>query len=226
MTDGYIYCLSNPSITGMVKVGMTLSPDMTPDKRAKKLFTTGVPMPFNIEFAKKVKDPRGKEASLHKLLEIYTDRVCPCREFFRTSPEVVRNFFDLIDGVMWSGNIYPLISNGPLVVDTESITHENKKTTNATSLPFDFIERKGIRLVTEDASRSYNCVQVKFSNLEQALIYANENGYNCVTKGATGNRPCFYWFQKHTEYHIDNKIYKDANNSKIPDKIVSYYKYP
>jgi len=99
MSDGYIYCFSNPCMPGILKVGMT---ERTPEERAKELFTTSVPLPFKIEFAKRVKDPKGKESSLHLLLEQYTDRVYPRREFFRVSPEEVRKFFDLMDGEMWA----------------------------------------------------------------------------------------------------------------------------
>lgn len=99
MTDGYIYCLSNPVYAGILKVGMT---ERTPEERAKELFTTGVPSPFKIEFAKRVKDPKGKEKTLHTLLEQYTERVWPLREFFHVSPEEVRKFFDLMDGEMWA----------------------------------------------------------------------------------------------------------------------------
>jgi len=99
MTDGYIYCFSNASMPGILKVGMT---ERTPEERVKELFTTGVPSPFKIEFAKRVKDAKGKESSLHLLLEQYTDRIYPRREFFRVSPEEVRKFFDLMDGEMWA----------------------------------------------------------------------------------------------------------------------------
>ena len=99
MTDGYIYCFSNPCMPGILKVGITTR---TPEERVKELFTTGVPLPFKIEFAKSVKDPKGKESSLHLLLDQYTARVYPRREFFRVSPEEVRKFFDLMDGEMWS----------------------------------------------------------------------------------------------------------------------------
>jgi T5orf172 domain len=97
---GWIYCLSNPVMPGILKIGMT---ERTPEERVKELFTTGVPCAFKIEFAVWVKDPRGKETSLHTLLEQYTDRISLRREFFRVSPEEVRKFFDLMDGKMWSG---------------------------------------------------------------------------------------------------------------------------
>jgi hypothetical protein len=50
---------------GILKVGMT---NRTPDVRAKELHTTGVPLPFNIEFAKKVTNPKEKEKTLHKMV--------------------------------------------------------------------------------------------------------------------------------------------------------------
>lgn len=99
MTEGYVYCLSNPEMRGILKIGMT---DRTPEERVKELFTSGVPSPFKIEFAKKVKNPREKEAILHQLLENYHERVYSRREFFRVSPEEVRKFFELMEGEWWA----------------------------------------------------------------------------------------------------------------------------
>ena len=96
MAEGWVYCLSNPSMPELVKIGMT---ERTPEERAKELSTTGVPTPFVIEFAKKVKNPAQKEATLHALLEKYAERTNARREFFRTTPDVVRQFFDLMDDV-------------------------------------------------------------------------------------------------------------------------------
>ena len=41
--------MSNPAMPGLVKVGFTTD---TPDVRARELYTTGVPLPFKVEFAK------------------------------------------------------------------------------------------------------------------------------------------------------------------------------
>lgn len=79
MDEGYIYCLSNPSIPNLLKIGMTTR---TPEERAKELFTTGVATPFIIEFARKVSNPKNKEKDIHRILENY--RV-PSREFFDIS---------------------------------------------------------------------------------------------------------------------------------------------
>ena len=94
---GYIYCFSNPSMKGIVKIGMTMR---TPEERKKQLYTTGVALPFKIEFAKKVYNPFQKEKDLHILLEDYYERL-PRREFFHVSPEKVHKFFNIIDGEMW-----------------------------------------------------------------------------------------------------------------------------
>ena len=102
MTDGYIYCFSNPSMPGILKVGMT---ERTPEARlseANASDTWRPPTPYKIEFAKKVSNPSQKEKTLHTLLEQYTDRIHLRREFFRVSQEEVRKFFDLMDGEMWA----------------------------------------------------------------------------------------------------------------------------
>jgi len=97
MTEGYVYCLSNISIPGLVKVGMT---ERTPEERVLELFTTGVATPFKVEFAKKVINPKQKECDVHVILKKY--RVNPKREFFRISPEEVKKFFSLMDGDWWT----------------------------------------------------------------------------------------------------------------------------
>ena len=93
MTDGYIYCFSNPSMPGILKVGMT---ERTPEARlseANASDTWRPPTPYKIEFAKKVSNPSQKEKTLHTLLEQYTDRIHPRREFFRVSQKEVLKFF-------------------------------------------------------------------------------------------------------------------------------------
>jgi len=73
MDEGFLYCMSNVSMPGLVKIG----------------------------FTKKVSNARNKEKTLHKLLEQYADRIHPRREFFKVSTEEVSAFFDLMDGGMW-----------------------------------------------------------------------------------------------------------------------------
>jgi hypothetical protein len=102
MTDGYIYCFSNSSMPGILKVGMTEKTPVIRLGEANASDTWRPPTPSKIEFAKKIYDASGKEKTLHTLLEQYTERIHPRREFFRVSPEEVRKFFDLMDGEMWA----------------------------------------------------------------------------------------------------------------------------
>ena len=101
MTHGYLYCFSNQSMPGILKVGMT---ERTPEIRlneANSSDTWRPPKQYKIEFAKKVLNPKQKETTLHNLLSQYTERINPKREFFRVSSEEVKTFFDLIDGDLW-----------------------------------------------------------------------------------------------------------------------------
>jgi hypothetical protein len=87
---------------GILKVGMTERTPVIRLGEANASDTWRPPIPYKIEFAKKVSDASGKEKTLHTLLEQYTERINPRREFFRVSPEEVRKFFDLMDGEMWA----------------------------------------------------------------------------------------------------------------------------
>jgi hypothetical protein len=99
---GYVYCMSNPSMPGLLKIGMT---ERTPDIRLGEanMSNTWIPTSFELELAKRVINPGQKEKTLHKLLEQYTERINPRREFFRVSIDEVKVFFDLMDGELWSG---------------------------------------------------------------------------------------------------------------------------
>ena len=153
-TEGYIYCFSNPiSQPGLCKVGMTvrtpterLSEANNPPKKwtikSKKCFCVvciyehkQAISPYQLEFAKKVSNPKQKEQTLHKLLTHHTDplnsivsghtrnnRFQPpkyftgsklptenfCdRELFRISPQEVSTFFELCDGELWNSSTLP-----------------------------------------------------------------------------------------------------------------------
>lgn len=103
MTQGYLYCFSNKSMPGILKIGMT---ERNPDirlKEANRSDTWRPPTPYKLEIAIQVYNPKKKESTLHKLLSEYTERINPKREFFRISIEEVKTFFDLIDGELWLG---------------------------------------------------------------------------------------------------------------------------
>ena len=89
---GFVYCLSNPSLPGLFKVGRT---DVTVEERASELWTTGVPTPFVIELTAAVEDSVKAEKRVHSLLKKYREN--KRREFFRTSIHTVQWAFDHLD---------------------------------------------------------------------------------------------------------------------------------
>ena len=119
--EGYIYCFSNFSMSGILKIGMT---ERTPEIRLKEANMSDTwrpPTPYVIEFAKKVNNPKEKEKTLHILLSQYTEKINPKREFFKVSLEEVKTFFDLMDGEFWIKNIN--IEN-----ETDETDEENEET--------------------------------------------------------------------------------------------------
>jgi len=96
---GYIYAMTNECMPGLVKIGRT---DRNPELRAKELFTTGVPVPFELVMAKRVKDPIEKEKRLHHIMRHHeVDDKLRKREFFRADLDMVLMLFGLIDGEIW-----------------------------------------------------------------------------------------------------------------------------
>jgi len=79
MSVGYIYVLSNPTITGLLKVGFTCG---SVDKRRRELSgATGVPSEFVIEYFQLSEDVEDIESAVHAELESY--RIGENREFFK-----------------------------------------------------------------------------------------------------------------------------------------------
>jgi len=79
---GYVYALINPCFKThenyyWVKIGMTRT---DPWARAKELFTTGLPTPFQVAWYKQCDDPEWYEKRIHTFLEKL--RFTKKREFF------------------------------------------------------------------------------------------------------------------------------------------------
>lgn len=112
--NGYIYCLSNPTMPGLLKIGMTTR---TPEERAKELFTTGVAAEFKVEFERRIVNPLEKEKAIHKLLDKY--RYNSNREYFNISAE---NAMKIIDTQI----IEDIQSSSPSFLSIENIIQEAK----------------------------------------------------------------------------------------------------
>ena len=92
---GYLYCFSNPSMKGILKIGMT---KRNPDERLKeanKSDTWKPPTDYELLYSVKCYEPEKKEKFLHKLLDEY--RINKNREFFRVDEEKVNIIFKMLD---------------------------------------------------------------------------------------------------------------------------------
>ncbi|WP_321877934.1 GIY-YIG nuclease family protein [Paraburkholderia bannensis] len=78
-----VYVLSNPAMPGLVKIGFTGQEDA--NTRIGQLYTTGVPVPFKLEFACRVQNAEEVEKALH--VAFAPSRINPRREFFQIEPE-------------------------------------------------------------------------------------------------------------------------------------------
>jgi hypothetical protein len=78
-----VYVLSNPAMPNLVKIGRTYDQDA--NVRIGQLYTTGVPVPFKLEFACKVANADEVEQALH--IAFAPNRINPRREFFQIDPE-------------------------------------------------------------------------------------------------------------------------------------------
>ena len=78
-----VYVLTNSAMPGIVKIGYTTQDDA--NVRIGQLYTTGVPVPFDLEFACKVPNAEDVEKALHTAFG--PNRINPKREFFRIEPE-------------------------------------------------------------------------------------------------------------------------------------------
>ncbi|WP_410875123.1 GIY-YIG nuclease family protein [Nocardia sp. A7] len=76
LTTGFVYVLTNSRMPGLVKIGKT---DRLIGDRARELFTTGVPVAFDVEFGLTTSHPKDVEDTAHSLLAAQR---LPRREFF------------------------------------------------------------------------------------------------------------------------------------------------
>ena len=88
-----VYVLTNPAMPGLVKIGRTDNTDA--NCRIGQLYTTGVPVPFTLEYACKVSNPDEVEKALH--IAFGPQRINPKREFFQIEPEQAISILRLLN---------------------------------------------------------------------------------------------------------------------------------
>ena len=92
---GIVYVLTNPAMPGLVKIGMTTRDNM--ETRMRELYGTGVPVPFECQYACKVNfsDCTKIEKALHTAFA--PNRINMNREFFQIKPEQAMAILELFN---------------------------------------------------------------------------------------------------------------------------------
>lgn len=78
-----VYVLVNPAMPGLVKIGRTSQEEV--GTRLAQLYTTGVPVPFELKYACRVPNSDEVECALH--VAFGPQRINLKREFFRIEPD-------------------------------------------------------------------------------------------------------------------------------------------
>jgi hypothetical protein len=87
-----IYILTNEAMPGIVKIGKT---NVDIETRMRRLYRTGVPVPFNCFHASIVKNANNVEKRLHNAFDKY--RINKNREFFEIPPENILEILEMIE---------------------------------------------------------------------------------------------------------------------------------
>jgi len=90
--NGIVYILTNEAMPGLIKIGCTTD-DLA--NRVRGLYTTGVPLAFEVFCACEVADIDRVERKLHDAFDDH--RVSKSREFFRLAPERARAALSLAE---------------------------------------------------------------------------------------------------------------------------------
>ena len=115
---GIVYVLTNLTMPGLVKIGMTNRDNI--EIRMKELYSTGVPVPFDCAYACEVSssDCLKIEQALHKAFA--PNRINQNREFFKIETWQVTAILDLFNKKVITSEIAAEIDNDLTIEDKEA----------------------------------------------------------------------------------------------------------
>jgi hypothetical protein len=202
MSNGYIYCFSNPSMPGKLKIGMTTR---TPAERADELYSTGVPTPFIVEFYAQVNNVRSVENTIHIALEKYR---IPAREFFNINVDEAKKI--IIDS----------INNNSIITDDISVINIRKhpQITNMYEQLKNEVEE------IENKVNKLELIPINKHKYEEQIVLINQS-LRYIKEGLERSKIDINYvndnkFVKQMLLQIQNKIYTIKNNNiKFTDNI-------
>ena len=169
---------------GLVKIGQTAQEDA--NLRIAQLYTTGVPVPFRLEFACRVEDAGAVEEALH--VAFSPNRVNPRREFFRIAPEQAIAILRLLH----TEDATVEVAQQPTDLDQQSLAAAEQLRSRRPSLNFEVMSIP-IGSILQCARASATVIvagpkKVKLGDEEMSLYAATKQ-----LLGGEPNDPKYYW---------------------------------
>lgn len=130
-----VYVLTNPGMPGLVKIGKTTRNSVM--TRMNELYSSGVPYPYECEYAVEVDDCTAVEKALHTAF--HPNRVNPRREFFAIDPEQALAILKIVGG----SDVTPMVNED---LNTNVTEAERESAKKAKRLPNINFEEMGIPL--------------------------------------------------------------------------------
>ena len=124
-----VYVLTTSAVPGLVKIGYTSQDDA--NARIAWLCTTGVPVPFTIEYACEVQNAEEVEKALHVGFD--PNRINPKREFLRIEPDQAIAILTLFH----KGEATREVTDQPSMVDQQSIAAAEQLRARRPNLDFE-----------------------------------------------------------------------------------------
>ncbi|KWW27218.1 MAG: hypothetical protein AUK63_2357 [bacterium P3] len=203
MDYGIVYLLTNPVMPGLVKIGMTAQEDI--DKRMKELYTTGVPVPFECQFACKVKkaDCAKIEKALHTAFA--PQRVNANREFFKIQVEQAKAILELFHHQDVTEEVTDEIQND-LTEDDKNATKKAKVHRPALNFMAMGMAKGDVLLWKDDPS-----ISVSVFTDRTVLFEGKEMAISAVTRDLKGSKyyvaPGSFWLYND---HLLSEVYDET----------------
>jgi hypothetical protein len=143
-----VYVLTNSAMPNLVKIGLAAGADA--NACIAQLFSTGVPVPFKLEYACRVTNASKVEQALH--IAFSPNRVNPNRESFRIEPEQAIALLKLLD----TQDATSEVDSQPADVDEQSLAATDKLRKRRPNL--NFIEMSTLRGGRNQSSKDRNRV--------------------------------------------------------------------
>lgn len=188
---GIVYALTNPAMPGLVKIGMTSN---SVDIRKNQLYfgCTGVPLPFECEYACKVNDYKKVEKNLH--IAFAPDRINPNREFFKVDIERVVAILELL-GPNEAAEVNKELDADISKEEKDSVERMKKRAA------FNF-EKMGIPIGAKLTFAKDNSIEVEVAENNKVKYGDEILSLTALTQRLTQTnvtRPTFYWTYEGTK---------------------------